>query len=94
MQTVRPVVAIELETLQKQLRLTRPDTTLEDYVKDIPESVYAMTDSMYEMISLSVTAELLAQMPVRGERTVKSIDHVLNTGRKGPICKSLKSGAP
>ena len=25
---------------------------------------------------------------------MKSIDHVLNTGRKGPICKLLKSGAP
>jgi hypothetical protein len=38
---------------------------LENYVKDIPESVYAMTDIMYEMISPSV-AELLAQMPVKG----------------------------
>ena len=55
-----------LKDVQKQLRHTRPDTTLENYVKDIPESVYAMTDSMYEMISPSVTAELLAQMPVRG----------------------------
>jgi hypothetical protein len=34
-------------------------------VKDIPESVYAMTDIMYEMISPSV-AKLLAQMPVKG----------------------------
>ena len=30
------------------------------------DAVYAMTDSMYEMISPSVTAELLAQMPVKG----------------------------
>ena len=52
--------------MQKQLRHTRPDTTLENYVKDIPESVYAMTDSMYEMISPSVTAERLAQIPVKG----------------------------
>jgi integrase len=55
-----------LKDVQKQLRHTRPDTTLENYVKDIPESVCAMTDSMYEMISPSVNAELLAQMPVKG----------------------------
>jgi len=35
-------------------------------MKDIPESVYVMTDSMYEMISPSVTAELLARVPVKG----------------------------
>ena len=54
------------ERREKQLRHRRPDTTLENYVKDIPESVYAMTDSMYAMISPSVTAERLAQMPVKG----------------------------
>jgi hypothetical protein len=35
-------------------------------VKDIPDSVYAMTDSMYEMISPTVTAEALADFPVEG----------------------------
>lgn len=33
------------------LRHTRPDTTLENYVKDVPESVYAMSDAMYEEIA-------------------------------------------
>jgi integrase len=59
-----------VKDVQKQLRHARPDTTLENYVKDIPESVYAMTDSMYEMISPPVTAELLASLSakeVRGE---------------------------
>jgi integrase len=55
-----------LKDVQKQLRHARPDTTLENYVKDIPESVYAMTDSMYEMISPTVTADVLAQLPVEG----------------------------
>lgn len=55
-----------LKDVQKQLRHARPDTTLENYVKDIPESVYTMTDSMYEMISPTVTAEALADLPVEG----------------------------
>jgi integrase len=55
-----------LKDVQKQLRHARPDTTLENYVKHIPESVYAMTDSMYEMISPTVTADVLAQLPVEG----------------------------
>lgn len=45
-----------LKDVQKQLRHARPDTTLENYVKDIPESVYAVIDRMYEMISPTVTA--------------------------------------
>jgi integrase len=40
-----------LKDVQKQLRHARPDTTLENYVKEIPESVYAMADSMYERIA-------------------------------------------
>jgi hypothetical protein len=35
-------------------------------VKHIPESVYAMTDSMYEMISPTITADVLADLPVEG----------------------------
>jgi integrase len=58
-----------LKDVQKQLRHARPDTTLENYVKDIPESVYAMTDSMYEMISPPVTAELLASLAAKGVRS-------------------------
>jgi integrase len=37
--------------VQTMLRHTRPDTTLENYVKDVPESVYAMSDAMYEAIA-------------------------------------------
>jgi hypothetical protein len=37
-------------------------------VKDIPESVYAMTDSMYEMISPPVTAELFASLATKEVR--------------------------
>ena len=58
-----------LKDVQKQLRHSRPDTTLENYVKDIPESVYAMTDSMYEMISPPVTVELLASLSVKEARS-------------------------
>jgi hypothetical protein len=43
--------------VQKQLRHTRPDTTLENYVKETPESVYGMTDSMYEMIHALAASE-------------------------------------
>ncbi len=54
-----------LKDVQQQLRHARPDTTLENYVKEIPESVYTMTDSMYEMISPTVTVEALAKLPVK-----------------------------
>src|SRR5882724_5365789 len=37
--------------VQTKLRHSRPDTTLENYVKDVPESVYAMSDAMYEQIA-------------------------------------------
>ena len=37
--------------VQTMLRHTRPDTTLENYVKDVPESVYAMSDAMYEQMA-------------------------------------------
>ena len=54
-----------LKDVQQQLRHARPNTTLENYVKEIPESVYTMTDSMYEMISPTVTVEALAKLPVK-----------------------------
>ncbi|MGA8617648.1 MAG: hypothetical protein WB660_03890 [Candidatus Sulfotelmatobacter sp.] len=54
-----------LKDVQQQLRHARPNTTLENYVKEIPESVYTMTDSMYEMISPPVTVEALAKLPVK-----------------------------
>jgi integrase len=40
-----------LKDVQKQLRHTRPDITLQNYVKDIPDSVYVMVDAMYEGIA-------------------------------------------
>jgi len=52
-----------LKDVQKQLRHSRPDTTLENYVKDIPGSVYAMVDSMYEQIA---GPDLLAKAPASG----------------------------
>jgi hypothetical protein len=58
--------ALALTDVQKPLRHVRPDTILGNYVKDIQESVYAMSDRMYEMISPSVTAGLLAQLLLKG----------------------------
>jgi len=55
-----------LKDVQKQLRHSRPDTTLENYVKDIPDSVYVMTDSMYEKIVGPDMTALLEQMPAKG----------------------------
>jgi integrase len=37
--------------VQSILRHTRPDTTLENYIKELPASVYAMVDVMYEGIA-------------------------------------------
>jgi hypothetical protein len=54
-----------LKDVQKQLRHARPDTTLENYVKEIPDSVYRMVDAMYEGIAGSEGA-LAAVSPVGG----------------------------
>lgn len=43
-----------LKDVQKQLRHSRPDITLENYVKEIPESVYRMVDAMYDEITPEV----------------------------------------
>jgi hypothetical protein len=40
--------------VQKQLRHSRPNTTLENYVKEIPESMYRMVDAMYDEITPEV----------------------------------------
>jgi hypothetical protein len=40
--------------VQKQLRHSRPNPTLENYVKEIPESVYRMVDAMYDEITPEV----------------------------------------
>jgi len=55
-----------LKDVQKQLRHTRPDTTLENYVKDIPDSVYQMVDAMYEGIAGPVEKQILATAPAAG----------------------------
>ena len=40
-----------VKDVQTILRHTRPDTTLENYVKELPESVYMMVDTMYDGIA-------------------------------------------
>ena len=56
-----------LKDVQKQLRRhTRPDTTPENYVKDIPDSVYTMVDAMYEGIAGPDENETLDGVPATG----------------------------
>jgi integrase len=54
-----------LKDVQKQLRHARPDTTLENYVKEIPDSVYRVVDAMYEGIAGSEEV-LVAVSPLGG----------------------------
>jgi integrase len=49
--------------VQTMLWHPRPDTTLENYVKDVPESVYAMSDAMYEQMAGPVEKEAFASLP-------------------------------
>jgi integrase len=55
-----------LKDVQTQLRHTRPDITLQNYVKEIPDSVYTMVDAMYEGISAAGERQILATAPVIG----------------------------
>jgi len=55
-----------LKDVQKQWRHARPDTTLENYVKDIPDSVYLMVDAMYEGIAGPNEKLILATAPGAG----------------------------
>ena len=55
-----------LKDVQKQLRHARPDTTLENYVKEIPDSVYLMVDAMYEGIAGLERPQLLAALAAGG----------------------------
>jgi hypothetical protein len=55
-----------LKDVQKQLRHSRPDVTLECYVKDIPGSVYEMVDAMYEGIVGAESQVLLGAVPAAG----------------------------
>jgi integrase len=55
-----------LKDVQKQLRHARPDTTLENYVKEIPDSVYRMVDAMYDGIAGPNETQILALTQVAG----------------------------
>ncbi len=55
-----------LKDVQQQLRHSRPDITLQNYVKEIPDSVYAMVDAMYDGITAPVETEILATVPAMG----------------------------
>ena len=65
----RHVAHVQRNSLFSQPR--RPDTTLESYIKDVPESVFSMADAMYEKIAGPVEPEILA------------IEHFLNTRESG-----------
>lgn len=39
-----------LKDLQKHLRHSKPSTALENYIKALPDSVFAMVDAVYEQI--------------------------------------------
>ncbi|MBA3915203.1 MAG: site-specific integrase, partial [Acidobacteriales bacterium] len=43
-----------LKDVQAQLRHSRPDTTLQNYVKEVPESVFASVNRMYDSIAPAV----------------------------------------
>jgi integrase len=74
--------------VQTMLRHTRPDTTLENYLKDVPESVYAMSDAMYEQIAGPPDEKQgLVVIPTAGgiqrsAQIVLAIAHILNTRPK------------
>jgi integrase len=55
-----------LKDVQTQLRHTRPDITLQNYVKEIPNSVYVMVDSMYDGITGPDEKQILAAAPAPG----------------------------
>lgn len=62
-----------LKDVQKQLRHSRPDTTLENYVKEIPGAVYVMADAMWDGMFPSEIGEL------------QTTAHILHTGLKGEV---------
>jgi integrase len=55
-----------LKDVQTQLRHTRPDITLQNYVKEIPDSVYVMVDAMYDGITGPDEKQILAVTPATG----------------------------
>lgn len=65
-----------LKDVQKQLRHARPDTTLENYVKEIPDSVYQMVDAMYEGIAGPTDKPLVAADQTVNLAAVRAIGSV------------------
>jgi integrase len=55
-----------LKDAQRQLRHSRPDITLQNYVKEIPDSVYGMVDAMYDSITAPDEQQILAVTPATG----------------------------
>jgi hypothetical protein len=82
-----------LKDVQKQLRHARPDTTLETYVKDIPDSVYLMVDAMYEGIA-GPNDKLI--LPLREGRVTVILSNCTHSEHDAEHmrAKLLKSGAP
>jgi hypothetical protein len=68
-----------LKDVQKQLRHTRPNTTLENYVKDITDSVYSMAGAMYEEITGPAKKDIPALTSAAGGVQSRAIEHILNT---------------
>ena len=72
-----------LKDVQKQLRHSRPDTTLLSYVKEIPGSVYVMADAMWD-----------GMFPQDGELKNSKIGelqttaHILHTELKGELIRT------
>jgi integrase len=57
-----------LKDIQKHLRHAKPDTTLENYAKQVPESVFTMVDAMYDRISAAPKADALKTMKAASGR--------------------------
>jgi integrase len=73
-----------LKDVQKQLRHSRPNTTLENYVKDIPDSVYSMADAMYEEIAGPANKDIREHTAAGGAQS-RAIEHILNTRENGKL---------
>jgi hypothetical protein len=63
-----------LKDVQKQLRHSRPDTTLENYVKEIPGAVYVMADAMWDGMFPQEISQKTGEL--------QTTAHILHTGRK------------
>jgi integrase len=57
-----------LKDIQKQLRHAKPITTLDNYIKEVPDSVFDMVDSIYEAIDPLPDTSALEQTAPASER--------------------------